>query len=40
MSVVQNSLRDQVEIRAEKAAIQVFDRLIAIQGDDTPDDER
>jgi predicted RNase H-like nuclease (RuvC/YqgF family) len=37
---VQTSLRDQVETRAEKAAIRVFERLIAIQGDETPDDER
>lgn len=40
MSFVQTSLRDQVETRAEKAAIRVFERLIAIQGEDTPEDER
>jgi hypothetical protein len=40
MTFVQTSLRDQVETRAEKAAIRVFERLIAIQGDNTPEDER
>jgi chaperonin cofactor prefoldin len=40
MTFVQTSLHDQVETRAEKAAIRVFERLIAIQGDEAPEDER
>ena len=34
LSFVHTSLRDQVETRAEGAAIRVFERLIAFKGDD------
>lgn len=40
MTFVQTSLRDQVETRAEKTAIRVFEWLIAIQGDETLEDGR
>jgi hypothetical protein len=36
LSFVHTSLRDQVETRAEGAAIRVFERLIAFQGDEPP----
>lgn len=40
LSFVHTSLRDQVETRAEGAAIRVFERLIAFTSDENPDDQR
>jgi len=38
MTFIQTSLHERVETHAERAAIRVFERLIAIQGDKTPDE--
>jgi predicted RNase H-like nuclease (RuvC/YqgF family) len=40
LSFVHTSLRDQVETRAEGAAIRVFERLIAFKSDENPEDQR
>ncbi len=40
LSFVHTSLRDQVDTRAERAAIGVFERLIAFKSDDNPEDQR
>ncbi len=40
LAFVHTSLRDQVETRAERAAIGVFERLIAFRDDETPEDQR
>jgi hypothetical protein len=40
LSFVHTSLRDQVETRAEEAAICVFERLIAFQSAENRDDQR
>jgi hypothetical protein len=40
LSFVHTSLRDQVDTRAERAAIGVFERLIAFKSDGNPEDQR
>jgi hypothetical protein len=40
LSFVHTSLRDQVDTRAERAAIGVFERLIAFKSDENPEDQR
>lgn len=40
LSFVHTSLRDQVDTRAERAAIGVFERLIALKGDENPEGQR
>jgi hypothetical protein len=35
VTFVHSSLRDQIEGRAERAAIRVFERLVSMQGDES-----
>jgi len=40
VSFVHTSLRDQVDTRAERAAIGVFERLIAFKSEENPEGQR